>query len=57
MGTFMIQLGTMSLQASLAIIVVLILRKVFAVMQISKKYVMLLWIIPFFDFIILFFLK
>lgn len=47
MGTFLIQLGTMSLQASTAIIVVLVLRKIFAMMQISKKYVMLLWVIPF----------
>ena len=47
MNTFLIQLGTMSLQASVAILVVLILRWVFAKTNISKKYVMLLWMIPF----------
>ena len=47
MNTFLIQLGTMSLQASVAILVVLILRWVFAKTNISKKYVMFLWMIPF----------
>lgn len=45
---FMIHLGCMSLQASLIICVVLIIRKLFFIAHISKKYVMLLWIIPFF---------
>ena len=47
MGTFLIQLGTMSIQASVAILVVLVLRKFFAAIGVSKKYVMLLWMIPF----------
>ncbi len=47
MNTFLIQLGTMSLQASVAILVVLVLRWIFAKINISKKYVMLLWMIPF----------
>ena len=48
MSTFIIQLVTMSLQASVTIVVVLLLRKAFAMLGISKKYVMLLWAIPFF---------
>lgn len=47
MGTFLIQLGSMSIQASVAILVVLVLRKFFAAIGVSKKYVMLLWMIPF----------
>ena len=47
MDTFLIQLGTMSVQASVAILVVLLLRKIFASAGVSKKYVMLLWVIPF----------
>lgn len=47
MNTFLIQLGTMSIQASVAILVVLVLRKIFAMAGVSKKYVMLLWMIPF----------
>ena len=47
MGTFVIQLGTMSLQASAAVLAVLVLRKIFSVAHISKKYVMFLWVIPF----------
>jgi len=47
MNTFLIQLGTMSLQASVAILVVLVFRKIFAVTGVSKKYVMFLWMIPF----------
>lgn len=47
MTTFLIQLGTMSIQASVAILVVLVLRKIFATAGVSKKYVMLLWMIPF----------
>jgi beta-lactamase regulating signal transducer with metallopeptidase domain len=37
----------MSIQASIAIAVVLLLRLLFAKSNISKKYVMLLWLIPF----------
>ena len=47
MSTFVIQLGTMSLQASAAVLVVLVLRKIFSMAHISKKYVMFLWVIPF----------
>lgn len=47
MTTFLIQLGMMSAQASVAILVVLIVRKVFAALGVSKKYVMFLWMIPF----------
>ncbi|MBR3769597.1 MAG: hypothetical protein IKL06_03585 [Lachnospiraceae bacterium] len=47
MATFFIQLGMMSAQASVAILVVLVLRKVFALLGVSKKYTMLLWMIPF----------
>ena len=47
MGTFMVQLGVMSLQASMAVLVVLLLRKVFFWCGISKKYAALLWLIPF----------
>ena len=47
MGTFVIQLGTMSLQASAAVLVVLVLRNIFSMAHISKKYVMFLWVIPF----------
>lgn len=47
MATFFVQLGMMSAQASVAILVVLILRKVFALLGVSKKYTMLLWMIPF----------
>ena len=47
MNTFMIQLGIMSLQASVAVLAVLVLRQAFATLDISKKYVMLLWMIPF----------
>jgi len=41
-------LGSMSLQATLIILVVLIFRKLFEKIYISKKYMMLLWAIPFF---------
>lgn len=47
MSRFMIQLVSMSLQASVAILIVLLLRKVFVLAGVSKKYVMLLWMIPF----------
>lgn len=47
MASFLISLGMMSAQASVAILVVLILRKIFALLGVSKKYVMLLWMIPF----------
>lgn len=48
MQNFMMMLGTMSLQASIIIVVVLVLRKIFAKLRIAKKYMMLLWIVPFF---------
>lgn len=47
MDLFFIQLGTMSFQASVVIVVMLILRKLFAMMGVSKKYIMLLWMVPF----------
>ena len=47
MGTFIVQLGIMSMQASVAILVVLLLRRIFTVCGVSKKYTMLLWLIPF----------
>lgn len=47
MKDFIIQLVSMSIQASIAIVAVLILRILFAKCKISKKYVMLLWVIPF----------
>lgn len=47
MGTFIVQLGAMSLQASAAVLAVLLLRKVFSWCGISKKYAVLLWVIPF----------
>lgn len=48
MNSFLVQLGSMSLQASVAILVVLVLRKIFAKAGVSKKYAVLLWMIPFF---------
>lgn len=48
MAGFIVHLGYMSLQAVLIICVVLLVRKVFSLLHISKKYVMLLWMIPFF---------
>ncbi len=47
MTGFLMQLSIMSLQATLAIGVVLIIRLLFHKLHISKKYTMLLWMIPF----------
>ena len=47
MAEFMMVLLTMSLQASLVMLLVLMMRKVFNLVHIAKKYVMLLWTIPF----------
>lgn len=44
---FFISLVGMSVQASIVIGVVLLLRLFFSKLNISKKYVMLLWMIPF----------
>ena len=41
-------LVSMSLQAVLIIGVIFAVRKLFLLMHVSKKYVMLLWMIPFF---------
>ena len=46
MLNFIISLLAMSLQASVVIVVVLLLRLLFQKLHICKKYVMLLWIIP-----------
>lgn len=48
MTGFVRQLATMSLQAVLMIGVVFAARKLFELVHISKKYVMLLWAVPFF---------
>ena len=48
MAEFMMMLIQMSIQASVIVLVVLVIRKLFEWLRISKKYTMLLWIIPFF---------
>lgn len=48
MRDFMIQLGIMSLQAAVIIGIVIVLRGLFHLFRISKKYTMLLWMISFF---------
>ena len=48
MEGFLVQLGTMSVQAALIIVVVCAIRALFMKGRISQKYIMLLWIIPFF---------
>ena len=48
MGTFIVQLGVMSLQASMAVLIVLLLREMFSLGGVSKKYAVLVWLIPFF---------
>ena len=48
MQNFIITLGTMSFQACIIIAIVLVLRKLFEKLHISKKYMMILWILPFF---------
>lgn len=50
MSGFMIRLGYMSLQGTFIICVVLLIRKVFSAIHISKKYSMFLWMIVFFFF-------
>lgn len=47
MEEFLIQLGTMSLQASVVVAVVLVLRFLFEKLYIAKKYTMLLWLVPY----------
>ena len=47
MEEFLIQLGTMSLQASVVVAVVLVLRFLFQKLHIAKKYTMLLWLVPY----------
>ncbi|MBO5260149.1 MAG: M56 family metallopeptidase [Agathobacter sp.] len=48
MAEFMMMLIQMSIQATFIVLVVLVIRKLFEWLRISKKYTMLLWIIPFF---------
>lgn len=48
MKDFIIMLGSMSWQASIMTAVVLVFRKIFEQIHISKKYMMLLWMLPFF---------
>ena len=48
MAEFMMLLIQMSIQASFIVLVVLVIRKLFEVLRISKKYTMFLWVIPFF---------
>ncbi len=48
MTNFIILLGSMSLQAALIILLVLLCRKLFEIVHISKKYMMFLWVLPFF---------
>lgn len=47
MERFILQLGNMSLQASIVICVVLLVRILFAKLGIAKKYMNLLWILPY----------
>ena len=47
MEAFLIRLGTMSIQAAVVIAVVLFLRYLFAKLHVPKKYVMLLWMVPY----------
>lgn len=48
MEGFIVKLGTMSVQAALIILVVCVIRMLFMKGRISQKYIMLLWMIPFF---------
>ncbi len=48
MQRFMITLGSMSLQASVIIVIALVLRRIFEKLHIGKKYMMLFWLISFF---------
>lgn len=47
MEDFMIALWNMSIQASLAVLVVLVVREIFRWLRIPKKYAYVLWMIPF----------
>lgn len=47
MTEFLLRLGIMSLQATVIIFVVLILRLIFSKFHIAKKYTNLLWVIPY----------
>lgn len=47
MTEFLLRLGMMSLQATVIIFVVLVLRFIFSKLHIAKKYTILLWIIPY----------
>lgn len=47
MADFLLQLGTMSVQATIIIGVVLLLRFIFSKLHIAKKYTNLLWVIPY----------
>ncbi|MBQ8280447.1 MAG: hypothetical protein IJZ23_11440 [Roseburia sp.] len=47
MEEFLLQLGSMSLQASVVVAVVLVLRFLFEKLHIAKKYTMLLWLVPY----------
>ena len=49
---FVMILGRMSFQASIIIMVVLLVRKLFDLWKVSKKYTMLLWMIPFLSLVI-----
>lgn len=48
MERLIVQLGIMSVQAAIVICVILLVRMIFARLHVPKKYVMLLWIIPYF---------
>ncbi len=48
MGDFIICLGLMGLQASFVIVVIFIIRAVFNIVHIPRKYIIFLWMIPFF---------
>ena len=47
MEQFILRLGSMSLQASVVIGVVLLVRILFAKLGIAKKYINILWILPY----------
>lgn len=51
MGNFMIALWNMSIQAGLAVLVVLLAREIFRWLRVPKKYAYALWMIPFIRFI------
>ncbi len=48
MERLIVQLGIMSVQAAIVICVILLVRLFFSRLHVPKKYVMLLWIIPYF---------